>query len=102
MDWETLYCPNRFCRYYGRSFHASRLVKNGSTRGQKQARCRSCGRTVALTYGTAYFDLDAEQFLCIQQSQHIGNIFHFRNDHLVTGFKIEPIKSNVPGGAGVD
>ena len=60
MDWETLYCPNRFCRYYGRSFHASLLVKNGSTRGQKQARCRSCGRTVALTYGTAYFDLDAE------------------------------------------
>ena len=60
MDWETLYCPNRFCHYYGRPFDASLLVKNGSTRGQKQARCRSCGRTVALTYGTAYFDLDAQ------------------------------------------
>jgi IS1 family transposase/transposase-like protein len=60
VDWETLYCPNRFCRYYGRPFHASLLVKNGSTRGQKQARCRGCGRTVALTYGTAYFDLDAD------------------------------------------
>jgi IS1 family transposase/transposase-like protein len=60
VDWETLYCPNRFCRYYGRPFHASLLVKNGSTRGQKQARCRRCGRTVALTYRPAYFDRDAE------------------------------------------
>jgi IS1 family transposase len=39
------------------------LVKNGSTRGQKQARCQACGRSVALTYGTAYFDLDAEPAL---------------------------------------
>lgn len=38
-------------------------MKNGSTRGQKQARCQACGRSVALTYGTAYFDLDAEPAL---------------------------------------
>jgi IS1 family transposase len=63
MDWETLYCPNRACSYYGRRFWRSLLVKNGSTRGQKQARCQACGRSVALTYGTAYFDLDAEPAL---------------------------------------
>jgi IS1 family transposase/transposase-like protein len=60
LDWETLYCPNRACSHYGRRFWRSLLVKNGSTRGQKQARCQACGRSVALTYGTAYFDLDAE------------------------------------------
>jgi len=63
MDWETLYCPNQACSHYGRRFWRSLLVKNGSTRGQKQARCQACGRSVALTYGTAYFDLDAEPAL---------------------------------------
>lgn len=63
MDWETLYCPNRACSHYGRPFWRSWLVKNGSTRGQKQARCQACGRSIALTYGTAYFDLDAEPAL---------------------------------------
>jgi len=63
VDWETLYCPNQVCSYYGRRFWRSLLVKNGSTRGQKQARCQACGRSVALTYGTAYFDLDAEPAL---------------------------------------
>src|SRR6185503_9199943 len=63
MDWATLYCPNRACSYYGRRFWRSLLVKNGSTRGQKQARCQACGRSVALTYGTAYFDLDADPAL---------------------------------------
>ncbi len=60
MDWETLYCPNRYCRYYGKPFRSGLLVKNGATRGQKQALCRACGRSVALNYGTAYFELDAE------------------------------------------
>jgi len=36
------------------------LVKNGATRGQKQALCRACGRSVALNYGTAYFELDSD------------------------------------------
>jgi len=35
------------------------LVKNGTTRGQKQALCRACGRSIALNTGTAYFELDA-------------------------------------------
>src|SRR5215216_6409619 len=59
MDWDTLYCPNRHCRYYGRPFRQGVLVKNGSTRGQKQALCRACGRSIALNTGTAYFELDA-------------------------------------------
>jgi len=29
MDWESLYCPNRGCRYYGRPFLQGHLVKNG-------------------------------------------------------------------------
>ena len=38
MDWESLYCPNRRCRYYGRPFLQGQLVKHGSSHGQKQAR----------------------------------------------------------------
>jgi IS1 family transposase len=60
MDWETLYCPNRACRYYGKPFGQGLLVKNGATRGQKQALCRACGRSIALNYGTAYFELDSD------------------------------------------
>ena len=26
MDWESLYCPNRHCRYYGRPFLQGQLV----------------------------------------------------------------------------
>ena len=58
MDWETLYCPNPFCRSYGRPFRQGLLVKNRTTRGQKQAFCRSGGRSIAVNYGTAYFELD--------------------------------------------
>jgi transposase-like protein len=60
MDWETLYCPNRSCRYYGVFFHEGGLVKNGSRHGQKQALGRACGTSVTVRYGTAYGDLNAE------------------------------------------
>lgn len=60
MTWDTLYCPNRACRCYGQPFHQGLLVRNGSSHGTKQAWCRACGRRVALTYGTAYFDLEAD------------------------------------------
>src|SRR5439155_9759158 len=60
MAWETLYCPNRACRCYGKPFPHSLLVKNGATRGQKQALCRACGRSIALNYGTASFELDSD------------------------------------------
>ena len=60
MDWETLYCPNTRCRYYGIPFRQGQLVKNGTSHGQPQALCRGCGRSVTLTYGTAYYGLDSE------------------------------------------
>jgi IS1 family transposase len=60
MDWNTLYCPNSACWYYGAPFYRSRLVKNGSSHGQKQALCRECGGSVSLRYGTAYSDLTAD------------------------------------------
>lgn len=60
MDWETLYCPNRGCPCYGQPFRKGRLVKNGATHGQPQALCRACGRSVGVTYGTAYFGLESE------------------------------------------
>jgi hypothetical protein len=33
------------------------LAHNGSSRGEPQARCRACGSTVTLRYGTAYYGL---------------------------------------------
>lgn len=59
MDWETLYCPNDRCEYYGKPFKTGWLVRNGSSRGEPQARCRACGGTVTLRYGTAYYGLEA-------------------------------------------
>ena len=60
MDWESLYCPNRHCRYYGIPFSQGRWLKNGTSHGQPQALCKSCGRSVSLRYGTAYLTLDAD------------------------------------------
>ena len=64
MNWETLYCPNQFCRYYGAPFQQSLLVKNGSSHGQKQALCRACGQSVSIRFGTAYCDLNADTAIC--------------------------------------
>jgi len=63
MDWDTLYCPNRMCRCYGIPFRHSALIKNGASRGHKQALCHACGRSVFLRYGTAYFELEADPLL---------------------------------------
>ena len=60
MDWETLYCPNPQCFYFGTPFYRSSLVKNGTSRGHKQALCRECGTSVSLRYGTAYDHLNAD------------------------------------------
>jgi len=60
MDWETLYCPNGHCEHYGKPFKIGRLVRNGSSRGIAQARCQACGSTVTLSYGTAYYGLEAD------------------------------------------
>ena len=30
MDWESLYCPNRCCQYYGRPFLLNAYYGSGS------------------------------------------------------------------------
>jgi transposase-like protein len=58
LDWEPLYCPNRRCEHYGKPFKIGWLVRNGSSRGESQARCQRCGSSVTLSYGTAYYGLE--------------------------------------------
>lgn len=60
MDWKTLYCPNKRCKYYGIPFQASKMVKNGTCHGQPQALCKGCGSSVALNYATAYYGLESD------------------------------------------
>lgn len=60
MDYESLYCPNRRCRYYGVPFKQGTMVKNGSSHGQKQVLCKACGSSVSLRYATAYMGLEAD------------------------------------------
>ncbi len=60
MDYESLYCPNRRCRYYGVPFKQGIMVKNGSSHGQKQVLCKACGSSVSLRYATAYMGLEAD------------------------------------------
>jgi len=60
MDYESLYCPNQHCLYYGVLFKQGRMVKNGSSHGQKQVLCKACGSSVSLRYATAYVDLAAD------------------------------------------
>jgi len=59
MNWETLCRPNRCCRFYGVPFDEGRMVKNGSSYGQKQGRCKAYGRCVSVRYGIAYSNLGA-------------------------------------------
>jgi IS1 family transposase/transposase-like protein len=63
MDWETLYCPNEHCDYYGVPFKTSRLVRNGASHGYPQALCKACGSSVSLRYGTAYLGLEADPLI---------------------------------------
>ncbi len=60
MDWETLYCPHRHCCGYGKPFSQGYLVKNGTSRGQPRAWCTACEASVVLSYGTAYYGLEAD------------------------------------------
>lgn len=59
MEWETLYCPNKECGRYGIPFVQGFMVKNGSSHGQKQAKCKTCRSSVSVRYGTAYLGLDS-------------------------------------------
>ena len=60
MDWETLYCHHHHCRGYGKPFAQGYLVKSGTSRGQPRAWCKACEASVVLSYGTAYYGLEAE------------------------------------------
>ena len=60
MDWETLYCPNKRCKYYGIPLRQGKMVKNGSSYGQPQALCKECCSSVALSYATAYYGLESD------------------------------------------
>lgn len=61
MNWESLYCPNQRCKYYGIVYDKGRLGKNGTSHGKKQAICKECGTSVSIRYGTAYHGLKAEE-----------------------------------------
>jgi IS1 family transposase/transposase-like protein len=60
MDWKTLYCPNKSCKYYGIPFQPGKMVKNGMCHGQPQALCKGCGCSVVLNYATAYYGLESD------------------------------------------
>ena len=60
MDWKTLYCPNKSCKYYGIPFQSGKMVKNGTCHGQPQALCKGCGSSVVLNYATAYYGLESD------------------------------------------
>lgn len=60
MDWNTLYCPNKSCKYYGIPFQPGKMVKNGSSYSQPQALCKGCGCSIALSYATAYYGLESD------------------------------------------
>jgi transposase-like protein len=60
MDWETLYCPNRSCRFYDLPCDRAPCSRTALATAKKQALCRACGRSVYLRYGTAYFELDTD------------------------------------------
>lgn len=60
MDWNTLYCPNKSCKYYGMRFQPGQMVRNGSSYGQPQALCKGCGSSIALSYATAYYGLESD------------------------------------------
>ena len=63
MDWETRYCSNCDGRYYGKPFKIGRLVRNGSSRGEPQARGQECGNSVTWSYGTAYYGLGTDPLI---------------------------------------
>jgi IS1 family transposase len=60
MDWETLYCPHHNCRGDGKPFSQGYVVKNGTSRGQPRAWGTACETSVVLSYGTAYYGLEAD------------------------------------------
>ena len=63
MNWETLYCPNQSCCYYGIPFYEGQLVKNGSSHGYKSDRSNACENSISLRYGTVDSGLEMDTTL---------------------------------------
>ena len=59
MDWETLYCPKRHCHGYGKPFSQGICLRTVPA-GQPRAWCKACEASVVLSYGTAYYGLEAD------------------------------------------
>lgn len=79
MNWDDLYCANRDCFCYGvPSYYHENMVKNGSSRGQKQGLCKNCGKNVSLRYATAYQDLESDPaiFEIAVRASAEGNSMH--------------------------
>ena len=78
MNWETLSCPTRSCRAYGRPFGQGRRVKKGTRHGKNQGGCRWCGRSVSWTDGTADGDREAEPAIFERTGRAVaeGNAIH--------------------------
>ena len=75
MDWETLYCPNCSGRHGGKPFEIGRWVRNGSSRGEPQARGQAGGSGVTLSHGTADYGVgtDPVQFETARRALAEGN-----------------------------
>ncbi len=74
MDWETLYCPNPDCWDYGYPFSRSRLVKNGTSYGQKPdlldaqgVKQRERGHVIAVSPKGVFGDAERVE-ICLQTS----------------------------------
>jgi len=63
MAWDTLSCPHRHCRGYGKPCAPGSLVKKGTSRGPPRAWCYACEAHLVLRYGTAYDGFDADPAL---------------------------------------
>ena len=63
-NWQACDGPHPDCPCDGGRCGERRLVKKGTTRGQRHAWCRACGRRLALTSGTPAGELAHDPALC--------------------------------------
>lgn len=61
MDFLTAYCPNEHCSHYGLRGFGDHLVRRGYDKGIPRLLCKVCKQSFSARYGTAYFDLNAEE-----------------------------------------
>ena len=91
MDWETLSCPHHHCRGYGKPFAQGYLVKNGTSRGQQRAWCKACEASVVLSYGTAYYGLEADPAIFETAVRALNGVHHSSGGTLPKGLTHEVI-----------